>query len=125
MYSRPIKHATVLQCESRAVPWTLNAVAHKIAFRERPAEMRTSLGQGKDPSSTADEQDWNTIVFDALGLSVCEIGFGQHGDKVGRKGLTGGAINAHSVLVNHIPAQTGRGGHHAKPQHAQDPTHFP
>src|SRR5579864_319643 len=125
VYSRSIQHSAVLQCESRVVPGTLNAVAHKIAFRERSAEMRARFGQGKDPGSSADQQDRDAIVFGALRLCLCQLGFREHRHKVGRKSLASGTINAHSVLVNHLPAQTGSHGHYAITQRTQDPTHSP
>src|SRR5205085_9019254 len=55
MHCRPIEHSSIFQCESRAMPGTLDAVAGELSFRQRPAQMRAGFGQGADPLATTNQ----------------------------------------------------------------------
>src|SRR5665213_580480 len=124
MHGWSVKHPAVVQCESRVMPGARDSVAQELAFRKRPAEVRARLGQGENPGSATDQKDRNTVVLGALRLSFGQFGFGQHGYKVGRKSLAGGLIGAHSVLINHFPAQTRGSRHYSISERTQYPVSY-
>src|SRR6185437_8772844 len=125
VYSGSVEHASILQRESGMVPGTLNAVADQLSFRKRAAEMRAGFRHGKDAGSTADQENRNTLVLDALGLGFWQIRVGQERYEIARKSLPSGAINTHSVFINHLSAQTRGGGHDAIAQRTQNLAHIP
>jgi hypothetical protein len=107
MYGGAVDDASVIERKSGGVIWALNAVIHQFAFREWSAKVGTCFGQGEDALSSTNQQNGDTIVHGASWPAFDQFRVSQDGHEVFGEDLAVGAINAHSVLVDHFSAEMG------------------
>ena len=107
MHGGAVNDASVIERKSGGVIGALNAVIHQFAFREWSAEVGTCFVQGKDALSSTNQQNGHTIVHGASWPAFGQFRVSQDGHEVFGEDLAIGAINAHSVLVDHFSAEMG------------------